>query len=112
MAWIAGERCKRVPLERAGDPGGWHGRAQRFAYGQIFPMAFCELVAIVIGDGAGEPVALARQRQHGQLHQLEPVDHHVEQTNLIGMDDILCIVEHYRLVTESFARLFVQHRLP
>ena len=40
MAWIAGERCERVPLERAGDPGGWHGRAQRFADGQIFPMAF------------------------------------------------------------------------
>ena len=75
-------------------------------------MALRKFVAIMIGDRAPPPPAAAGQRQDRQLHQVEPVDHEVEQADLVGMDDILGVMENDGLVAECPGRLLRQHRAP
>lgn len=51
-------------------------------------MADFRRCVILIGDGTREPGTLAGQGQDGQLDQLKPIDHEIEQANFVGVDDI------------------------
>ena len=66
----------------------------------------------MVSDRTRQPAAPAGQRQDGQLHHFKPIDHEVEDTDLIRMDHVFRIVQHDRLVSETTAPFLGQHRPP